>query len=98
MESRSPPVSPSVVAQIFMIQKASVSCATLLAVSCIEGSLRVLCGMLRPDAAAGTADERAGGCGFEEKCGGLPGACGVVAGHLCSPAVASSLPQEDDAG
>src|ERR1700686_1474514 len=35
MERRSPSLSPSVVAQIFMIQKASVTCATLFMLSCI---------------------------------------------------------------
>src|SRR6266849_6498926 len=35
MDRRSPAVSPSVVAQIFMIQKASVTCATLFMLSCM---------------------------------------------------------------
>src|SRR5580700_12248425 len=45
MDRRSPPVSPSVVAQIFMIQKASVTCATLFMPACMCGFLLAGFGM-----------------------------------------------------
>ena len=59
MESRSPPVSPTVVAQIFMIQKMKVTVATLLAMGPVSlagvGTIMLAAFLLRK-AASGLAD------------------------------------------